>query len=402
VTTEIAKAKPIKNHNAAVDRAAKILAKYPMISDIEVVPSGDTVLVTFKLAVDLPSKKKAVGITKSGVKSVEPIYMTFPQVYPEDAPVISLREDFPIETPHFTPGNDSVRPRPCLVQEVMDEYHMAVGLPGVLNQLIIWMDKAAKGKLVDNRTGWEPTYRIASDHRIFLDSQALVRLAESDSGAHLLAAPYLETQKNPLGRYSQIQTPDDESDGAAVIQAMSEDKALRKDSFNGSLGGVYWVPQKSKSEIVTVKRHFPENISDHVALQDRLTEMEAGTKDCIFVLLQTVSGMLEKSEYRAWRTNGTTVPIPVFILVQRPHPIIGSKSNIEILSYIIGYPFGCEPEQLMTGERLATVSTARNLPLFSRNLLSRMDDYNSTASISVIGAGSVGSKCLTSAPMRQI
>jgi len=367
-----------------------------MISDIEVVPSDDTVLVTFNLAVDLPSKTKAVGITKSGVKSVEPIYITFPQDYPEFAPVVSLREDFPIDTPHFTPGNDDVGPRPCLVQEIMDEYHMAAGLPGVLNQLIIWMDKAAKGKLVDNTSGWEPTYRIAYDHRIFLDSRALVKLAESDSGTHLLGAPYFEKQKTPVGRYSQIQTPVDESDVAKVIQAMSEDKTLRKEGFNGSLGGVYWVPQKSKSETGPVYRHFPENISDHVALQDRLTEMGAGTKDCIFVLLQTVSGMLEKAEYRKWRTNGTTVPVPVFILVQRPHPIIGSKSNVEILSYIIEYPFGCKSEKLMTGERLATVSTARNLPLFSRDLLSRMDDYYSTASISVIGAGSVGSKIATS------
>lgn len=396
MTTEVAKAKSIKNQNTAVARAAKIMAEYPMISNIEVVPSGDASIVTFDLAVDIPSKTKAAGITKSGVKSVEPIYMTFPKDYPELAPVVSLREDFPIETPHFTPGNDDLRPRPCLVQEVMDEYHMAVGLPGVLNQLIVWMDKAAKGKLVDNTSGWEPTYRIASDHRIFLDSQALVRLAEGDSGSRLLAAPYFEKQKTPIGRYSLIQTPVDEIDGATVIQTMSEDEVLRDKDFNGSLGGVYWVPQESESELVTVNRHFPENISDHVALQERITEMGAGTKDCIFVLLQTVSGMLDQADYRQWRANGTTVPVPVFILVQRPHPIIGSKSNIEILSYIIEYPFGCKPEKLMTGDRLAVVATARNLPLFSRELLSRMDDYKNTANISVIGAGSVGSKIATS------
>lgn len=372
------------------------MEEYPMISKIEIVPSGEVVLVTFNLAVDIPSKTKAAGITKSGVKSVEPIYMMFPQDYPKRAPVVSLREDFPIDTPHFTPGNDDVRPRPCLVLEVMDEYHMAAGLPGVVNQLIIWMDKAAKGKLVDNSSGWEPTYRIASDYRISLDSRVLVALAEGDSGNHILAAPYLEKLKNPVGRYSQIQTSVDGADSNTAIEAMIDDKTLRQHGFNGSLGGVYWVPQKQQSEIIPVKRHFPENISDHVGLQDRLTEMGAGTKDCIFVLLQTVSAMLEKAEYREWRTNGTTVPVPVFILVQRPHPIIGSESNVEILSYLIEYPFGCKPEKLLTGERLATVTTARNLPLFSRELLSRMDDFESTASISVIGAGSVGSKIATS------
>jgi len=392
VTTELAKENISSGYELAVARAAKIMSDYPGITEVGLIRSKNRISITFNLAVDLPSKAKVAGITKSGVKALEPISIEFPQEYPELSPIVFLRKDFPENTPHFTPGKGELCPRPCLVQEAMDEYHMAAGLPGVLNQLVIWMHKAAKRKLVDRSSGWEPTYRIASDYRIFLDSKALVALADQSGGAHILEAPYFEKEEESVSRYSDIPSIDGSYAFEANRDKMQNDSFMRSQGFNGSLGGAYWVAHKGTDETGLVSQHFPENISDHVALQNRIVEMGAGIKDCIYVLLQTVSEIMAGAEYRAWRTVGTFVPIPVFLLVRRPFNIIGSESNIEILSYIIEYPFGCDPVPLVTGTRLATVRTARTFPLFSRDLLSRMDDYEGTASISLIGAGSVGSK----------
>jgi len=390
------KTAPTSEHEFAVARAAKVMENYTEISNIGIKPAKNTIIVAFDLSIDLPSKTKAAGITKTGVKSVEPILLGFPSEYPEQAPRVFLRSDFPENTPHFIPGSVDSLPSPCLVQEPMDEYHMSEGLPGVLNQLIIWMQKAAVNKLVDHDSGWEPTYRFASDYRVFLDAIALVKLADGQYGSHILEATYFETQGDTVSRYSNLVLHEGSYDFKARLEDMQNDEVLLKQGFNGSLAGVYWVPENISGEQETIRDHFPENIKDHEQLQVRVTEMGAGTKNCIFDLVHAVSRVLAKAKSRAWRSPGSTVPIPVFILVRRPFPIVGSESNIEILSYIIEYPLGCEPSDLLTGKKLANVRTARTFPTFSRNLLSRMDDYEETASISLIGAGSVGSKIATS------
>ena len=77
MTTEAVSSQLPRQHQLAVARAVRIMENYEEISGVDIESSEDSTFVKFKLHVVLPSKAKAAGITKSGVKSVEPIAMEF-------------------------------------------------------------------------------------------------------------------------------------------------------------------------------------------------------------------------------------------------------------------------------------------------------------------------------------
>jgi len=120
-------------------------------------------LVDVDLAVQLPSRAIANGVSASGVRAIETLHLQFPPDYPLRGPAPFLRVDFPTHFPHINPHKSGQRVPPCIFEGSLHELFHRFGIDGVIDQLLDWLNKAAAGQLIDLNQGWEPTRRISND-----------------------------------------------------------------------------------------------------------------------------------------------------------------------------------------------------------------------------------------------
>lgn len=377
---------------------AKILLEAFCIKDTatcEVAEGGSSLSADF--AVSIPSRMRANGISGTGVKAVEPVTFLFPDKYPNAAPFVFLRDNFPENTPHFTPALMGFSPQPCLVIETLEEFYLAEGFAGILSQLIVWLNKAAAGTLVGSKAGWEPTPRFRLNSFISADLSQIQQLANiSARSSTYLPAPYYA----PTGgakHTTNVIVPRELADKEPDLEEMINHGQLKATTgASGCLAAAFWSkPVDNKPSRVSDK-YFPENIRTHNDLQSRLDQIGDDNTDGIISLLLRARLFFEKAGYRDNTGNGDLVPIPVFLLVNRPFELAGSKSSVEVLSYIIDFRPNVSMEDITENRVEFVVHQAMIMPALNQSLLSRMDDYSDTASASIIGAGSVGSKIAVS------
>src|SRR5439155_26024691 len=110
---------------------------------------GGGTIVDVSFRVEMPSVWHAKGVSPSGVRSEETVTLLFPSDYPLHAPAVLLRPDFPRSFPHILPGRATERPRPCLYEGSVHELLHQRGFYEVVNQLIEWLARAARGTLID-------------------------------------------------------------------------------------------------------------------------------------------------------------------------------------------------------------------------------------------------------------
>lgn len=221
-------------------------------------------------AVSLPSRMRAIGISNTGVKTVETVKFQFPDNYPNVAPFVFLREDFPENTPHFTPALSGFAPQPCLVIETLEEFYLAEGFAGILSQLIVWLNKAAAGTLVGNKAGWEPTPRFRLSSFITADLSRIQQLANiSACSWTYLPAPYLP----PGGGAKHTTTvlvPREFVDAGPDLEAMINHGELKeRTGASGCLAAAFWSKPIDNEPPRVSDQYFPESIKNHNDLQSR-------------------------------------------------------------------------------------------------------------------------------------
>ena len=155
---------------------------------------SDRIAVQLELNVEMPLHMKAMGVSPSGVREVEPVTAILPPSYPWASPSFFLREDFPRDFPHLMPF--SRMPKPCLVDGGQDEYFLQFGLAeyGVFNlveQLAIGLRKAAVGNLLDPVQGWEPALRFGGNALMQVDAHLVRKLVTRNGGWRVVAARYV-------------------------------------------------------------------------------------------------------------------------------------------------------------------------------------------------------------------
>lgn len=161
---------------------------------LERAPAGGfTILARF--AVNLPSRARAAGHTKEGVRSEEPVTLRFPANWPRRAPRLTLRPTFPAHLAHTNRHKHGEPIPPCIVEAGdTDELLHARGLDGVLDQLAHWLARAAGGVLADYGEGWEPMRRESQTGSIKVDAKALIASLPTDGAISKTGADYFGTK----------------------------------------------------------------------------------------------------------------------------------------------------------------------------------------------------------------
>ena len=180
---------------SGIKRDLDQLNQHPRILDIcEAlwVDEEQTFRVTINFSVELPSRRRACGMSRTGVCAVEPVTFVFPQSYPLHAPEIYLRADFPRTFAHIQPGNPQDPPVPCIFYGDINELFHFQGLWGITNQLADWLQKAALDDLIDPAQGWEPIRRDNLEDIVVGDLDSLRALCKRQEQYYFFSFKYIK------------------------------------------------------------------------------------------------------------------------------------------------------------------------------------------------------------------
>ncbi|WP_441514319.1 Mov34/MPN/PAD-1 family protein [Bosea sp. TAF32] len=366
----------------ATVRALRAIADHPGVRRIEAEhdATGGHSIATVSIDTDLPSRWRARGHADNGILAVEPVTFVFGPGFPLVAPEIRFREDFDGSHPHLLPREPGAAPEPCLVLGSAAELIRARGFPGLVDQLVDWLRKAALVQLIDPTIGWEPTRRDHVRDHVVADLEPLSALPERDPGSAVFETRFVGT-----------------ADGSAFVVHLSDRRAAlspaglnlryaRRPGRDGEPGcyfgnGHALVAWPGRSMIAG--RYAPETVTDLASLYDRAALF--GCADGLARLLKLVSNRLAGTKF------AVTTPLLVILLARRPCNLIGTISPIEICPYVVSL-HGCDD---LSRRGKATVAPASLQERIGIGLLRRASgDHPGDARLpwTLLGCGSVGSK----------
>ena len=375
---------------SVVRRACVLISEHPGVDEVgrpkTDEPSGAiTVDVTF--IVNLPSEWRQLGNSPSGVRLREVVRFEFPGGFPTYPPRLSLREDFNRNLPHMQPWLADGRPVPCIYDGFLSELLHREGLPGILNQTILWLERAALGTLIDPEQGWEPVRRDSFDDILVADVGFLQGLVDRRGGYRFMKMEYVKfpgIKGMPLvyGQVSRESVPVNRKALGEILQETAIATGSQLDRGK-SLALVVWPGKYPSGRPFVNDTYLPETVQDIHGLKERAAQYGCGTEleDGLKWLHRCVAG---------WRTS-CSYPMAVILLARRPFKLIGSASPIELCPYVVD--FGA-PVLFADGAR-TFVRPAGHRHAISRSLLSQMAGVNVTAGNepwTLVGAGSLGSK----------
>src|SRR4051794_10218159 len=159
-------AKAFKAHANHFLKTAKVHPEYRGGIVEEVGSDGARLIINVN--VEMPFPMRARGVSPTGVRRVEDITVELWATYPWTSPQFALRPDFNRSLPHLLPDSRDEPPRPCLVDGSQREFFynagsLEAGIYKLLEQLVEWLRRAAKGALIDPAQGWEPIRRDTLD-----------------------------------------------------------------------------------------------------------------------------------------------------------------------------------------------------------------------------------------------
>lgn len=376
----------------AITRAQSIIHAHPAVVT-SAPPFHDSqsgaIQISVTVAVNLPNKWWADGESPSGIRRHEMIRLDFPRDYPWQPPEVSLRTDFSRNAAHMqywlTSDN---RPVPCIVDGCLSEFFFQQGLRGVLNQTVVWLERAAEGILIDPVQGWEPTRRDGLNGSIVADGTILRKLA-----GHKI-----------VGRRRCFRFQ-----GYKYVQAINRqwqcgwvhDKEIRlgKRPTPGVLGAsiapegnlllgksvalIVWSPTAISGRSTTCEIYMPETVSTLGDLKSRAEIFGCG--DQLKNAFSLLAPWIEKLEQRE------SFSFAVFLCVRRPFDVIGTGSPIELCPYVV--ELGSN-RQFPSDEEIP-VRPVGHRESVTRSLLERMsgvEEIQAERSWVLLGAGSLGSK----------
>lgn len=336
--------KYISEHNAFAD-----------VSGIKFDDSDSVATISATVNVNLPSRFIRAGITEIGVKEEEEVEFIFGNSFPNKAPTIRLRDDFPRCFPHINPSEKKVLP--CIYEGDLSELLQQNGwMNEILNQLVDWLEKAASNDLLNYEQGWEPMRndRIKGFIKYDIDE--------------MLSAIAIKKQASFLTR---------------TIEYVSRRGFI-------IAGEIYNVNNIKKAKhilfkpIKAVYNYVPNEITNLSQLYEYASSIGLnGLKDTI-----------KKIDLE--RINDDK--LFVSLAIKRPVHLIGVDSDIEFLNFIISKSEHREKKGRKLKRTLpdCRVGMLAHVSLNSAALLKRISGtetkINETKPIALLGCGSLGSK----------
>ena len=374
--------------NKAVRRALTLMEGHPAICHVAI-SSFDkatrTTSVNATFDVSLPNAWRPSGESPSGVRLKEGVRFGFPKDFPFSPPSISLRRDFNRNLPHMQPYLLSGRPVPCIYDGDITELLHQEGLVGILNQVSVWLDRAATLTLMDPEQGWEPVRRDTFDSYIVADADKLRGLVNRKGGHRFFEFEYLRDTSNGYkgfvhGRISSSVPKVNHNEVPKIFREKPLDQQL---CCNKSLALIVWPGKLSSGKLIVTDSYLPETVNNVDNLKRRaklygcLKELDYGLK------------WLKRCLSRYEKAGPFTIAI--VLMARRPFKVIGSQSPIELCPYVVDIH---TPDLFLEGGE-TVVRPTMQLHTVSRSLLAQLSGGTAPSERprwALIGAGSLGSK----------
>ena len=351
--------------NKAVRRALTLMESHPAICHVAILSSDKvkrTTSVNATFDVSLPNAWRPSGESPSGVRLKEEVRFDFPNDFPFSPPRISLRREFNRNLPHMQPYLLSGRPVPCIYDGDIAEFLHQAGLVGILNQVSVWLDRAATLTLMDSEQGWEPVRRDTFESYIVADADKLRELVNRKGGYKFFEFEYLKVIANDYkgflhGRIS--------SSGLKVnhneVPKIFREKPLDWQFYcEKSLALIVWPGKLPSGKLIVADSYLPETVSNVDDLKERaklygcIKELDYGLK-----WLKRCLSQYEKVG---------PFTIAIVLMARRPFKVIGSQSPIELCPYVVDIH---TPDLFLEGGKTSVRPVAHSHTV-SRSLLAQL------------------------------
>lgn len=379
--------------NPAIREGIRLLELHPDIDGVnpEVgISDKGSFRAIASIRVRLPSDWIAKGVSPNGVRQLETVTFSFPPDYPIHAPEVELRRDFNRALPHIMPGLSTEPIVPCLYEGSMDELFHAEGLWAIVQQLVDWLEKAARDELIDTSKGWEAIRRDNLESTVVADSNYLRGLVSRKEGFYFFNLSYLKIPSAQSSNASQAYSLHGQLTESVQVTKYTFSKLFNEIAYRPSVKfghsiAVIVTPGKhSSGKLVIAHQYKPEDVSNLSELRQRAAEYGCDNS------LKKAIDWLKK---RAKEYNSQTAHFPVIIVLcaRRPVNLIGQSSNIELIPYFLEIAAPC----LLQAGNLTRVFAVSQLEAISPTLLKKFSGENflsESNQVSLIGCGSLGSK----------
>jgi Prokaryotic E2 family A len=359
-----------------VARALRQMATHPAVRSLSVTDHGLDTIVTVQLAVQLPSRWQALGASPNGVRSVEPITARFDPNFPAAPPRFFLRPDFDRSHPHIQPRPGNELPEPCLSAAPIAELYLARGVHGLLDQLVLWLERAARLELIAFEQGWEPTRRDHLDDIVVADANWLYTLPRRHGEAQVFEAAFAASPRKPGGPYAVVVGKKATPLRATLLQEFASRENL-------TIGIAAWSGKLPSGQPFIADQYEPETVTDVSALHARAHRAGCGPE--LASKLQ-----LLQSRLRGGRLS-KPLPVAIVLMARRPCPVIGQDSVWELIPYIVELSGSDD----LGPESKKPVRIAMHRQTIGAKLLRRATGEvidNNAKPWTLLGCGSVGSK----------
>lgn len=365
---------------AAIFFAMKEIAAHPSVASVsDPVFSDSGTSINVVIDIGLGNRFRKQGGDINGVYPREEVRFDFPTDFPTQAPSFSLRQDFSRNHPHIQPWLVDGRVVPCVVDGGAAEFIATRGLFDLIDQLRLWLENAALGRLMDPEQGWEPTRRDGYSDIIIADASKLRALVTRDGGWKLFKLAYGFSTADDFTPFFFGEIGEETNIKTKVGQSCARD-----DSAYGrgeGLAIVVWPGKQPNGQPIVTDTYLPDNFRTVGELRERLDRF--GTSEHLTAPLKLLNDRAASQG-----TQGDVFPLVVINLVRRPYRLIGSDSDIEICPYVL--PLRC-PQGAMNdpGDEVRPMAQRDAL---TPTVLRRSSGDPPLPAWALLGCGSLGSK----------
>jgi len=201
-----------------------------------------------------------------------------------------------------------------------DELLRARGIHGLLDQLALWVERAARVELIAPTQGWEPTRRDHIDDLVVVDSAWLSTLPNRDAETRVLNATFSGFGKGAATAY-----------GIVALQFATPLRPSFMDDLEAQPGRTIciaaWSGKLPSGKPFIADRYEPETVTDVGSLHARALGLGCGPQ--LASSLKLLQSRLKDHSFRQ------AIPIAIIIMARRPCPLIGQGTRWELPPYII-------------------------------------------------------------------
>lgn len=340
--------------------------------------------VEIDIPVELPSRAHAAGISATGVKAIETCKLTFKN-WPMRAPRPLLRLDFPRDLPHINPHHAGQMVPPCIYEGSLDELLHDRGLDAVVDQLIDWLGKAARGTLIDLSQGWEPTRRDRCPSTVEFSAERLIAATPDDGKVMTTSARYVTVGDGVYSRLLPALAPQTDA-------VFAQDRCgTPENPFSAGILPAFIARAAAvNGQFPVFHKYQPDTVVDLPSLLELASALGINGRDLQTQLADFYRAqIIGLQDFKEWK-NGLLAL--VILVVRRPAPLVGTDGrDVEVLPYMLRYDI--DPKAPLDPH--CNVHPAYHSHVVSPALLGRtsgLQQSTTQAKVVFIGCGSLGSK----------